>query len=149
MSVEGITALRAISNSIGSGQGVRAGEFRKAPDTEQSSHLDEMQKQKLWKSAKDMEALFHGYLLEDVVKGLSKGDASSGAPMFADMFKQALASQMVEHHGMGMAERIYEDMAKASKALPPSSESAPESRQEVNGNEVSNLYQAKAYQSLT
>ena len=67
---------------------------------------------KLKSASVQLEATFTGYLMEEFNKGLPGASDSFSSQVYADMFKQTIATKIAETSGKGMASQIYDKTVK-------------------------------------
>lgn len=85
-----------------------------APMIAGSEKLSANDRQKLWGTSREMEAVFNSYMLGDIGKKLPGTSESFGGEIYAGFFKDTLAHQMANGQHNGIAKMLYKDLTRAA-----------------------------------
>ena len=91
--------------------------FKSGPAAKNIKNDDiDARKAKLRKAAQGFEAIFARQLLKSMRTGLTNGGmfgSGSVGEIYSDMMDNAIAEQISEHSGLGLADTIYRQMVKS------------------------------------
>ena len=77
--------------------------------------LTPQDKKKLKDASVQLEATFTSFLMDELNKGLPGSEGDFGSQVYADMFKQSIATKVAESDsGKGLASQIYKASEKAA-----------------------------------
>ncbi len=125
-----------------------AGSFHPAKVTMAPATLDPQDKKKLKDASVQLEATFTSFMMDEMSKGLPGSEGGFGSQVYADMFKQSIATKLAESDsGKGISDQIYKASEKSAIAHGGSRHLAGANAPIVMG--VSNDKSAMAYKALS